>query len=388
MRRKSYTAETKLEAVKFARKFGTNAAAIEFEVAEQMINRWKQAEPALMTSPKNKRAFRGLRAKWPDVEKDLKAWVLERRSKQRAVNGPAMKREAIKIATKLGIRPFSPSNSWIQNFMRRNGLSMRRRTSVGQPLPKDCQSKKSSFRSFCREFYDVSPNNFGNLDEVPVPFDIVSNRTVEVKGKDDISIASTGNEKTNFTVVLGILADGSKLPPMLIFKRKTLPKGNFPGVIIKANPTGWMNSDLMKEWIDEIWLRRANPAVKSEESVLVLDSARCHLTDNVKAEIQQHSKLAVIPGGLTRFLQPLDISVNKPFKDNLKAHWEEWMSDSRNDQFTLSGRKKRASYETVAEWVRKSFDAVPSSCIINGFRRALTDETVLKLSTEFFFMSL
>ena len=49
MRRKSYTAETKLEAVKFARKFGTNAAAIEFEVAEQMINRWKQAEPALIT---------------------------------------------------------------------------------------------------------------------------------------------------------------------------------------------------------------------------------------------------------------------------------------------------------------------------------------------------
>ena len=129
-------------------------------------------------------------------------------------------------------------------------------------------------------------------------------------------------------------------------------------------------------------------AAKSEESVLVLDSARCHLTDNVKAEIQQHSKLAVIPGGLTRFLQPLDISVNKPFKDNLKAHWEEWMSDSRNDQFTLSGRKKRASYETVAEWVKKSFDAVPSSCIINGFRRALTDETVSKLSTEFFFMSL
>ena len=121
---------------------------------------------------------------------------------------------------------------------------------------------------------------------------------------------------------------------------------------------------------------------------IVLDSARCHLTDNFKAQIQQHSKLAVIPGGLTRFLQPLDISVNKPFKDNLKAHWEEWMSDSRNDQFTLSGRKKRASYETVAEWVRKSFDAVPSSCIINGFRRALTDETVSKLGTEFFFMSL
>ena len=35
--------------------------------------------------------------------------------------------------------------------------------------------------------------------------------------------------------------------------------------------------------------------------------------------------MAVIPGGLTKKLQPLDIAVNKPFKDQLRAKWENWM---------------------------------------------------------------
>lgn len=48
----------------------------------------------------------------------------------------------------------------------------------------------------------------GNVDEVPVPFDIVCNQTVELKGKDDVFISSTGHEKTNFTVILTALASG------------------------------------------------------------------------------------------------------------------------------------------------------------------------------------
>jgi hypothetical protein len=35
--------------------------------------------------------------------------------------------------------------------------------------------------------------------------------------------------------------------------------------------------------------------------------------------------MAVIPGGLTKKLQPLEITGNKPFKDQLRAKWENWM---------------------------------------------------------------
>ena len=36
--------------------------------------------------------------------------------------------------------------------------------------------------------------------------------------------------------------------------------------------------------------------------------------------------MAVIPGGLTSVLQPLDVCLNKPFKDHQRKMWVEWMT--------------------------------------------------------------
>ena len=84
------------------------------------------------------------------------------------------------------------------------------------------------------------------MDEVSLTFDLPMNRTVEKTGSSTISI-KTGHEKASFTCVLACTASGIHLPPMLIFKRKTMPKEKFPrGVIIKVNEKGWMNNSMMK----------------------------------------------------------------------------------------------------------------------------------------------
>jgi len=62
------------------------------------------------------------------------------------------------------------------------------------------------------------------MDEVPLTFDVPSNKTVDFKGAKAIMIKTSGNEKTRYTVVLACFAGGTKLPPLLIFKRKMLPK--------------------------------------------------------------------------------------------------------------------------------------------------------------------
>ena len=42
------------------------------------------------------------------------------------------------------------------------------------------------------------------------------------------------------------MADSTKLPPLIIFKLVKVPRENFPnGVIIRANPSGWMNKNKM-----------------------------------------------------------------------------------------------------------------------------------------------
>ena len=79
----------------------------------------------------------------------------------------------------------------------------------------------------------------GNMDETPVSFDLPSNTTIDELGARSVSIRITGHEKTNFTVVLSYLADGTKLPLLIIFKLKNISRGNFPSeVIIRANLTG------------------------------------------------------------------------------------------------------------------------------------------------------
>lgn len=64
-----------------------------------------------------------------------------------------------------------------------------------------------------------------------------------------VSIVTTGEEKDSFTVTLACLGDGLKLPPYVIFKRKTLPKGLiFPqGIHVQAQAKGWMDEKLVKD---------------------------------------------------------------------------------------------------------------------------------------------
>ena len=68
-----------------------------------------------------------------------------------------------------------------------------------------------------------------NMDEVPLTFDIPLNCTVEKAGASAVTICTTRNEKSGFTIVLACQANGQKLPPMVIFKRKDLAKRKVSG---------------------------------------------------------------------------------------------------------------------------------------------------------------
>jgi hypothetical protein len=120
--------------------------------------------------------------------------------------------------------------------------------SVGQKLPDDWEAKAEKFRLYVKEnLCGVDPAHFGNMDKLPVSFDLPGSRTRHLKGAKVVSVAMTGHEKSNFTVVLSVTSDGGKLPPLVVFKRKILPKGNFPkGILIAAIENGWINQDIMK----------------------------------------------------------------------------------------------------------------------------------------------
>ena len=62
--------------------------------------------------------------------------------------------------------------------------------------------------------------------------------------------------------------------------------------------------------------------------MLVMDDSSMHKIDIVKYKIKEcKTKISMIPGGLTRYLQPLDLSINKPFKDELKKRYTKYYID-------------------------------------------------------------
>ena len=183
------------------------------------------------------------------------------------------------------VTPFKATAGWCTRFMNRQGLSLRTKTHIGQKLPKDVEDKVLSFQKFVideRKDHLYSLVNIGNMDETPMCFDMPTSRTVHTKGEHTVSVKTTSHEKDHFTVTLACMADGTKLKPMLVFKRLTMPKDKFPpGVIIKVHPKGWMDEKLINEWVEEVWNERPG-GLRKVRSLLVWDMFWAHLCESVK----------------------------------------------------------------------------------------------------------
>ena len=152
---------------------------------------------------------------------------------------------------------------------------------------------------------------------------------------------SCGAEKRSFTVKLAVAADGKKLIDCCILS-----------FVIGV-----------KEWIRTRMPR--NPT--GERSLLVWDSFRAHLTESVKEALQQRSiDVAVIPGGLTPVLQPLDKCLNVPFKENMRRKYLSWMVTGPF-KFTPAGKKKAPSRNLVLRWIKQSWREIPEEMVRKSF---------------------
>ncbi|KAK7096455.1 hypothetical protein V1264_016230 [Littorina saxatilis] len=373
-RRQAYDAAYKLAAIDLAVEKGNRAAAQQIGVNESMIRRWRKQRGELVKCKKSTKAFRGCKARWPQLENEMEDWVNTQRADGRGVSTVQLRLKARTIATRLKIDDFKGGQSWCCRFLRRKGLSLRARTTLCQQLPPDFQEKMMSFRNYAQEQVAenlIGPQNIINMDEVPLTFDLPLTRTVNKKGESSVALKTTGHEKTHFTCVLSCTASGEKLPPMVIFKRITMPKEKFPkGIVVQVNKKGWMDEKMMDTWLTECYGKRPGGFFRRTKALLVMDSMRAHITEKVKKSITAtNSIIAIIPGGTTKYLQPLDISVNRPFKVVMRDEWERWMVDGEKS-FTKTGRMRRATFADVCQWVLKAWDAVKKSTIINGFRKA------------------
>ena len=122
----------------------------------------------------------------------------------------------------------------------------------------------------------------------------------------------------------------------------------------------------MKIWVEKVGRSRLG-GLGRRRSLLVYDVFEAHVTESVKVAIaRENTNLAVIPGGLTSLVQPLDVSLNKPFKDNVRKRWMQWMADGIHE-FTAGGRQKKPSEELICSWISEAWPEFPREMIVASF---------------------
>ena len=380
VQRSSYSASEKLKILLYAKERGQRAAARNFSIDHSMISRWEKHEDKLKSANgKNRRVGAGRKPQYPEAEASLKTWVIEFRKDGIAVTPKMVKIYMKEILIKefahiyLNSENFLASDRWFYGFLKRSGFSLRRKTKIGQKLPAQLSEKLLEFQRFIikkRKQFEYELCEIGNMDETPVYFDMVGNLTIENRGVKSVQVRTTGNEKNRFTCVLTVLADGTKLPPIVIFKGKQMPKNLPSGIIVMMHPKGWMDEFGMKTWFNKVWKKRpGGNEINKRKSFLVMDSFEGHKTDAIKNIARsENTDLAIIPGGLTSIVQPLDVCLNKPFKDKLREKWNIWMS-SGQFSYTKGGNLKKPGYDIICKWILEVWTAIPREMIVKSFKK-------------------
>ena len=181
-----------------------------------------------------------------------------------------------------------------------------------------------------------------------------------------VQIRTTGSEKTCYTVALAVTYTGQKLPAMLIWPSQGKKTMNGPvpdNVYLAHRPTSWMDTELMKKWVNDILSKRTRKLKEGKKGLVIFDGFRAHLQDEVTKLIAKcNFDVKVLPPYTTPHLQPLDIAVNRVFKSQYSQRWEQWISKRAAEDRT------RPSKDRVIEWVSKAWEGVSEENILNGWR--------------------
>ncbi|KAI9103406.1 DDE superfamily endonuclease-domain-containing protein [Phlyctochytrium arcticum] len=208
----------------------------------------------------------------------------------------------------------------------------------------------------------------GNMDQTPIWWDMVSEYTIDKVGQKKIWIRTSAKEKQRITVTLAVLADGTKLPPVVIFA--AMPDGNLAknartgkalyDTLVRWQKSSWVDESEALWWTENVWLQGH---CKTESSFLIFDALRSQYMPAIKTLFNKsNSTPCVIPGGMTSILQPLDVSINKVFKRYYKDLYFQWlMTDAA---FKADGvTPDSPSRLQIITWVKTAWEQIPADII-------------------------
>lgn len=384
--RRSIPVSTKLKAVEiFKLTQNKKETARCFNVTAKQIREWLRNEEKLLkkaeTNQKALSVHRGPMAAGEHFENYIISWLEELRSMDVAVNTQL-------VVSKIGsidplfLQTVAKENrlKYVYRMLRRNLMSVRRPTHKGQKIFGHMGDVITSFTG--RVNFNISPEGplpevkskfIVNMDQTRINFEPEIRSTIARRGQKTISVRSTGSNTHSLTAFLAVAADGTKLPPFVIFKAKAgaVIEKRIPSIV----PNGMFGCCQSKSWADErgmkIWVRDVwEPYVSSSaSSYLIIDEFRCHVQDSfIDLMRTMGTEIDIIPGGYTCRLQVLDVSINKPVKSFIEQRYIEWAA--QNLAHLPNGAPvPDPSRELITKWLHEAWNALPAATIQKTFAK-------------------
>ena len=229
---------------------------------------------------------------------------------------------------------------WLWKILKKNGFSNRAISSIGRKTL-DEGVVKEFLSEHVPTFLSQPRNLILNMDETCVQFEVIPKRTYDLRGSTNTRLVTAGLEKKSFTVVLTVTADGEMLTPYVIHKLKKVPSAAIRSdLALAANESGWMNNTQLFDWYKNVILLYLG-IFDEVKPLLLLDAAPAHNS----ASTTIGCDIISVPKGHTSVLQPLDISVMKPFKACLRRQWVKFVIKTVRE----TGTPRRPSYTTLSE---------------------------------------
>lgn len=228
-----------------------------------------------------------------------------------------------------------------------------------------------------------------NWDQTGTKLVPVNSWMLEDKGSKQVAVVGKDN-KRKITSLLAVSADGALLPPQVIYKGNTSgchAKVTFPADWnVTHSPSHWSTEETMLEFLDAViipYVERKCKELKmslDQPALAICDVSTAHRCDSVLQKLTTNNiRQVFIPGGCTAELQPLDLSVNEPFKFGMKDSFATWYAESVKTALdageSFESVKIDLKASTVkprhANWLISAVQKLSSmNCLEDGFRKA------------------
>jgi hypothetical protein len=273
------------------------------------------------------------------------------------------------------------SDAWVTRFLHRQHVDLTTKWSAGLDRVRHEADSEYKYKLYFDLLhgkmleYDIEERNTYNMDEKGFAIGLTK-RTKRVfskaiwEAKLRTAAIQDGNREW-ITLIACVCADGSALPPALVYEGKSGIQSSWVegieagqhDVFIGNSPSGWSNNDLGLAWLEQVFERHTTPKTTRGWRLLIVDGHGSHLTREFIEYC--HTKkilLAVFPPHSTHTLQPLDVVLFSPLSNNYTHELNRHLQQSQG----LLALKKRdffplfwSAWSTTMrpELILKSFEA-------------------------------